>query len=165
MRYASIRDMDISDGESIGVSLFTQGCDIHCLNCFNKSTWDFNGGKEFDQAAHDKFMELVARPYIDRVSILGGEPLSKPNAQDVANLVAEIRDRFPEKKIWIYTGYTWETLKDWAYTASRSADVVVDGSFKQELQDFRLAFRGSSNQRIIDVKATLNSDHVIEYQI
>lgn len=165
MRYASIRDMDISDGESIGVSLFTQGCDIHCLNCFNKSTWDFNGGKEFDQAAHDKFMELVARPYIDRVSILGGEPLSKPNAQDVANLVAEIHDRFPEKKIWIYTGYTWETLEGWAYTASRSADIVVDGAFKQELQDFRLAFRGSSNQRIIDVKATLNSDHVIEYQI
>lgn len=165
MRYASIRDMDISDGESIGVSLFTQGCDIHCLNCFNKSTWDFNGGKEFDQAAHDKFMELVARPYIDRVSILGGEPLSKPNAQGVANLVFDIRDRFPEKKIWIYTGYTWETLHDWAYTASRSADVVVDGAFKQELQDFRLAFRGSSNQRIIDVKATLDSDHVIEYQI
>lgn len=161
MRYASIRDMDISNGESIGVSLFTQGCPIHCENCFNKSTWDFNGGKEFDQAAHDKFMELIARPYIDRVSILGGEPLSEPNAEGVANLVTEIRDRFPEKKIWIYTGYTWETLKGWAAMAARNADVVVDGAFKQELQDFRLAFRGSSNQRIIDVLETLRNGELI----
>lgn len=165
MRYASIREMDISNGEFVGVSLFVQGCPIHCENCFNKSTWDFNGGKEFDQATHGKFMELIARPYIDRVSFLGGEPLSEPNVEDVANLVAEIRARFPEKKIWIYTGYTWETLKGWAAMAVRSADVVVDGAFKQELQDFRLAFRGSSNQRIIDVQATIKSDHIIEYQI
>lgn len=161
MRYASMRDMDISNGESVGVSLFMQGCPIHCENCFNKSTWDFNGGKEFDQAAHDKFMELIARPYIDRVSILGGEPLSEPNAEGVANLVTEIRDRFPEKKIWIYTGYTWETLKGWAAMAARNADVVVDGAFKQELQDFHLAFRGSSNQRIIDVLETLRNGELI----
>ena len=165
MRYASIRTMDISNADGIAVSLFAQGCPIHCKNCFNKSTWDFNGGKEFDQVTHDKFMELIARPYINRVSFLGGEPLSEPNAEDVANLVAEIRIRFQEKKIWIYTGYTWETLKGWAAMAARSADVVVDGAFKQELQDFRLAFRGSSNQRIIDVKKTINSNHVIEYEI
>lgn len=165
MRYADITECEICNGRGVGVSIWTTFCPLRCEGCFNKSIWDIDSGKEFDQIAHDRFMELIARPYIDRVSILGGEPLSKPNAQDVANLVAEIHGKFPEKKIWIYTGYIWETLEGWAYTASRSADIVVDGAFKQELQDFRLAFRGSSNQRIIDVKATLNSDHVIEYQI
>lgn len=165
MRYASIRDMDISDGESIGVALFAQYCPIHCPNCFNKSTWDINGGKEFDQATHDKFMQLVARPYIDRVSILGGEPLCKENAEDIYKLVQDIRREFPEKKIWIYTGYTWESLTGFAKQAAESADVVVDGPFKQELQDFRLAFKGSANQRLIDVKATLANNQITEYQI
>lgn len=165
MRYASIRDMDISDADGIAVSIFVQGCPIHCENCFNKSTWDFNGGKEFDQAAHNRFMELIARPYIDRVSFLGGEPLCEANAEGVATLVSEIHTRFPEKKIWIYTGYTWDSLKGWAATAAKRADVVVDGAFKQELHDFRLAFRGSSNQRIIDVKKTLEANHIVEYLI
>lgn len=165
MRYASIRSMDISDSDGIAVSIFVQFCPIHCPNCFNKSTWDIDGGKPFDQAAHDKFMQLVDRPYIDRVSILGGEPLCEPNAEDVFDLVREIHTRFPEKKIWIYTGYTWESLTGYARQAAEIADVVVDGTFKQELQDFRLAFRGSSNQRLIDVKKTIKSDHVIEYKI
>lgn len=161
MRYASIRDMDISDGSSIGVSLFVQFCPIRCKNCFNKSTWDINGGKEFDQATHDKFIQLVARPYIARVSILGGEPLCKENAEDVYKLVQDIRREFPEKKIWIYTGYTWESLTGFSKQAAENADVVVDGAFKQELQDFRLAFRGSSNQRLINVPETLKSGKVI----
>lgn len=165
MRYADITECEICNGKNVGVTYWCQGCPIHCENCFNKSTWDFNGGKEFDQAAHDRFMELIDRPYIDRVSFLGGEPLCEANAEGVATLVSEIRIRFPEKKIWIYTGYTWDSLKGWAATAARSADVVVDGAFKQELQDFRLAFRGSSNQRIIYVKKTLEANHIVEYQI
>lgn len=165
MRYASIREMDISNADGIAVSLFTQGCDVRCPMCFNKSTWDFNGGKKFTQEVHDRFIELIARPYIDRVSFLGGEPLCDQNAEDIVKLVSEVRERFPDKKIWIYTGHTWESLKGWAMTAAKMADVVVDGAFKQELHDFRLAFRGSSNQRIIDVKKTLESDRVIEYEI
>lgn len=165
MRYADITECEICNGRGVGLTYWCQGCNLMCPTCFNKSTWDFNGGKPFDQATHDKFMQLVDRPYIDRVSILGGEPLCEPNAEDVFNLVREIRTRFPEKKIWIYTGYTWESLTGYARQAAEIADVVVDGAFKQELQDFRLAFRGSSNQRLIDVKKTITSDHVIEYEI
>ena len=165
MRYADITECEICNGRGVGVSIWITFCPLRCEGCFNKSIWDIDSGKEFDQAAHDKFMELVARPYIDRVSILGGEPLCAENAEDVTNLVQEICARFLDKKIWIYTGYEWEKLTGWGAMAARKADIVVDGAFKQELQDFRLAFRGSSNQRIIDVKATLDSDHVIEYQI
>lgn len=161
MRYADITECEICNGRGVGITYWCQGCPIHCPNCFNKSTWDINGGKEFDQATHDKFMQLVARPYIDRVSILGGEPLCKENAEDVYKLVQDIRREFPEKKIWIYTGYTWESLTGFSKQAAENADVVVDGAFKQELQDFRLAFRGSSNQRLINVPETLKNGKII----
>ena len=105
MRYASIRSMDISNGEGVGVSLFVQGCDRHCFNCFNSETWDFNGGKEWTEETKNKFIKLIDRPYINRISILGGEPLAERNIDEVLSLIKEIRISYPEKYIWLYTGY------------------------------------------------------------
>ena len=141
MRYAQIRSMDISNGEGVGVSLFVQGCDRHCFNCFNSETWDFNGGKEGTEETKNKFMELIDRPYIRRISILGGEPLAEQNLDDVLSLIKEIREKypifqnpnsknigksrvledensneirisFPKKTIWLYTGYKFAQIKD-----------------------------------------------------
>ena len=111
MKYAEIRSMDISNGEGIGISIFVQGCPIHCKNCFNKETWDFNGGYEWNQEAKDKLFSLLNRSYIRRISILGGEPLCKENCKDVLELVKEIKTRQPNKKIWVYSGYTLEQLR------------------------------------------------------
>lgn len=139
MRYASIRSLDISNGEGVGVSLFVQGCDRHCFNCFNSETWDFNGGKEWTEETKNKFIELINRPYIRRISILGGEPLAKQNLDDVLSLIKEIREKypisqnpnsenigksrvledenskeirisFPTKTIWLYTGYSYSEI-------------------------------------------------------
>lgn len=159
MRYASIRDMDISNGNGIGVALFTQGCHFHCKNCFNKSTWDFDGGKEFTKETCDKFIKLVNRPFIKRVSILGGEPLAKENVDDVCNVLKQIKD----KQIWVYTGHTFETVKN--YDIMKYIDYLVDGQYVDELRDLRLKFRGSSNQRVIDVQKSLKENKVILYEV
>lgn len=112
MRYAQIRSMDISNGEGVGVSLFVQGCPFHCKNCFNSETWDFNGGKEWTEKTKNKFMELIDRPYIKRVSFLGGECLAEQNLDEVLKLIQEIRISFPEKTIWLYTGFEWDQIMD-----------------------------------------------------
>ena len=114
IRYASIREMDISNGEGVGVALFVQGCPFnpHCYNCFNPDTWDFNSGKEWTPEIKDKFLELIDRPYIKRVSILGGEPLADENLDDIFDLISEIKRRFSDTKtIWLYTGYTLKLSK------------------------------------------------------
>ena len=159
MRYASIRDMDISNGNGIGVALFTQGCHFHCKNCFNKSTWDFDGGKEFTKETCDKFMKLVNRPFIKRVSILGGEPLAKESVDDVCNVLKQIKD----KQIWVYTGYTFETVKN--LEVMKYIDYLVDGQYIDELRDLKLKFKGSSNQRIIDVQKSLKENKVVLYEV
>ena len=114
MRYAQIRELDISNGEGVGVALFVQGCPFnpHCYNCFNPDTWDFNGGKEWTPEIKDKFLELIDRPYIKRVSILGGEALTDQNLDDIFDLIVEIKRRFSDTKtIWLYTGYTLKLSK------------------------------------------------------
>ena len=185
MRYASIRSMDISNGEDIGVALFVQGCYSHCKGCFNPETWDFNGGKEWTEEVQNKFLDLVDKPFIKRVSILGGEPLAYENLPDVYDLVKTIKEKYPDKKIWLYTGYTLncgtnergELLGDFANAdigwdngllrnhIIRNCDVVVDGAYKEELRDLTLAFRGSSNQRLIDVKQTIKEKQIVLYTI
>ena len=116
MRYAQIREMDISNGEGIGVALFVQGCHFHCPNCFNSETWDFHGGKEWTDEIADKFLDLADKPHIKRISILGGEPLAEENVGAVWELLNKIRSRFGNsKKIWLYTGYTWEELLSYAW--------------------------------------------------
>ena len=162
-RYALIRKMDVSNGEGIGISLFVQGCHFHCKNCFNPETWDFEGGKEWNEEIKKKFLKLASDEHVHRISILGGEPLCEENADTVLDLCKEIKELYPNKKIWVYTGYTWEDLikifddKD----TLNNLDVIVDGPYKDELQDFNLMFRGSSNQRVIDVKESIKRKEVI----
>lgn len=170
MRYASIRSMDISNGEGVGVSLFVQGCHFHCKNCFNQDTWDFSGGKEWNREIEDELMKLVNRPYIKRVSLLGGEPLADENVLDIMRLINRIKTECPDKKIWCYTGYTWEQIfpivnpylnltqaEMTRQNAVKNCDILVDGRFVEEEKDLSLEFRGSKNQRIIDVKERITS--------
>lgn len=172
MRYASIRSMDISNGEGVGVSLFVQGCHFHCKNCFNQDTWDFSGGKEWNHEIEDEFMKLVNRPYIKRVSLLGGEPLADENVLDIMWLVNRIKTEYPDKKIWCYTGYTWEQVfpivnpylnltrtEMIRQNVVKSCDFLVDGRFIDEEKDLSLEFRGSKNQKIIDIKERIGKGY------
>ena len=161
MRYAQIRNMDISNGEHIGVSLFVQGCRFCCKGCFNKETWDFNGGKEWTQEVEDKFFDLINRPYIKRVSILGGEPLADGNKLVVLDLIKKIKDKYPNKSIWLYTGYTFEEIS--SLNNLRYIDVLVDGRYIEEQKDLTLKFRGSKNQRLIDIQKTLKENKIVLY--
>lgn len=184
MRYAQIRSMDISNGEGVGVSLFVQGCPFHCKNCFNSETWDFNGGKEWTEETKNKFMELIDRPYIKRVSFLGGECLAEQNLDEVLKLIKQIRISFPEKTIWLYTGFCWNDImcsfaglqadcvvldkKDIEAWEKRrkiisNIDVLVDGKYIDEQKDLTLKWRGSKNQNCIDVKQSLAQNKVVLY--
>lgn len=179
MRYAQIRSLDISNGENVGVALFVQGCHFHCKNCFNSETWDFNGGKEWTPDVKEKFLELVDRQYIKRVSILGGEPLADENLDDVLDLINEIHLLFPKKTIWLYSGYTWDQIMYPVVTGDlnssrdellrkrkeivKQCDVIVDGRYIDSQRDPTLKWRGSKNQRIIDVEKTLQENKIIIY--
>ena len=184
MNYAQIRSMDISNGEGIGVSLFVQGCDFHCKNCFNSETWEFSKGQEWNEKTKNQFLKLVEKPFIQRVSILGGEPLHPQNVQNVLKIVDEIRVSYPTKNIWLYTGYTWEEIwiKDNIKTADkvkdmrekairnlrrqvvRMCDVLIDGRYVDELRDISLHWRGSSNQRVINVQETLKQNQIVLWE-
>ena len=192
MRYASIRSLDISNGEGVGVSIFVQGCPFHCKNCFNSETWNFNGGKEWTEKTKNKFMELIDRQYIKRVSFLGGECLADQNLDVVLDLIKEIRISFPEKTIWLYTGYKLELLSEEIYNSTKQictishfypipnktefaenqakrreiielCNIVVDGEYIDEQKDLTLKWRGSKNQRVIDVKQSLAQNKVVLY--
>ena len=183
MRYAQIRSMDISNGEGVGVSLFVQGCPFHCKNCFNSDTWDFNGGKEWTEEIKDRFMKLIDRSYIKRVSFLGGECLAEQNLDEVLSLIKEIRISFPKKTIWLYTGFEWNSLMskicqptfpDEKFEHDRNihmkrqkiisnVDVLVDGEYIDEQKDLTLKFRGSKNQHVIDVKQSLAQNKIVLY--
>ena len=179
MRYAQITPFEVCNGKGAGVSLFTQGCHFHCLGCFNQDAWDFNGGKEWTEEVEEKFFELIGRPYIKRVTILGGEPLVNVNVSDVLALVKRIKAKYPDKKIWIYTAYKWEHIFNPDYTnisngdmvvedrmsLVKLCDVLVDGRFIEALKDLTLKFRGSSNQRIIDVKKSLEANEVVLFDV
>lgn len=157
MRYALIRKIDISNGPGVGVSLFVQGCHLHCKGCFNSIAWDFNGGKEWNDDVKQKFLELASRPYIKRVSILGGEPLDDANVADVYEIIMNIKDAHPEKVIWLYTGYELDEIATSPLKSKTvlACDVVVVGPYVEELRDITLPWCGSSNQRVIDVKKEL----------
>ncbi|MDO5558411.1 MAG: anaerobic ribonucleoside-triphosphate reductase activating protein [Oscillospiraceae bacterium] len=165
MRYAQIRSLDISNGTGVGVALFTQGCHFHCSGCFNANTWDFKGGIEWTKETHESFMKLVDRPYIQRVTILGGEPLEECNYDALIDLLREIKSKHSDKIIWLYTGFTWEdALKsEKRKEILQYADVVVEGQYKEALKDPNLHFRGSSNQRIINSQESLKKGKVVAY--
>ncbi|WP_313070277.1 anaerobic ribonucleoside-triphosphate reductase activating protein [Lacrimispora sp.] len=176
MRYASVRSMDISNGDGIGISLFVQGCRFHCKNCFNESTWAFNGGKEWTKDKEDEFLKLADKQYIKRISILGGEPLADENLSGVLSLVNKIRRLYGNtKSIWLYTGYYWEWIMDnqfeelgngysrWTDQALivSQCDILVDGRFIDEQKDLSLRWKGSKNQRVIDVRKSFESRRVV----
>ena len=158
MRYAALRPIDISNGEGIGVALFTQGCSIHCKGCFQPQTWDFYGGEVFTQKTEEILFEYLANPVITRFSILGGEPLERCNWEDISRLLREVRFRFPHIKVWLYTGYDYERVVDTAnYSMGGeklkeildNVDVLVAGPFIEDEKDLGLKWCGSSNQEII----------------
>ena len=156
MRYAQIRGMDISNGEGIGIALFVQGCHFHCDGCFQPETWAFDGGEKWTENVEQDFIQLANKPYITRISILGGEPLCDENVREVYQLIHKLKMTYPNKDIWLYTGYT---LGDILTTYNNNFDVIrlhciesvdylIDGQFDVSQRDLRLKFRGSANQHI-----------------
>jgi anaerobic ribonucleoside-triphosphate reductase activating protein len=166
-----MRKMDISNGEGVGVSLFVQGCPFHCSNCFNQETWNYDKGKEWNDTTKNTFLNFVKKPYITRVSLLGGEPLYDKNLDGISDLCKIIKSQYPDKKIWLYSGYTFDSIfNSRHYDMLRrqyiisQCDIMVDGRFVESLKDMNLKFRGSSNQRIIDVQKSLQQNKVILYK-
>lgn len=159
-RYNQIRELDISNGPGCRVSIFLQGCPIHCPGCFNSELWDFDGGRVMSDETLNTIRTLVDRPYIRGLSILGGEPLCKENLKSVA-LLCDIVKAIPDKTVWVYTGFTYESLDEDQKRAIEKADVIVDGRFEKELYNRDLAFRGSENQRIIDWQKTKMENKIV----
>ena len=157
--YNKIRKMDISDGPGVRVSIFMQGCEFHCKNCFNPETWDFTKGNEFTKETIDRIIELANKDYIRGLSILGGEPMHPKNINDTTKLAKAFKEKYPNKDIWIWTGFLYEDIKDKAVL--KYIDVLVDGQYQDELHDFRLKYRGSSNQRVIDVKKSIKNKKTV----
>lgn len=163
MRYNKIRKMDISNGPGVRVSIFLQGCDFHCEDCFNPETHDFDGGEVFDQAVIEKLLDLSDKEYICGLSILGGEPLHRVNKDATRILSKAFKERFPDKTVWIWTGSVLDMDKLKSETFD-DIDVVVDGPFVKELKNPMLKYMGSSNQRPIDVKRSRRLDTIILYE-
>ena len=163
MRYNLIRKMDISDGPGVRASIFMQGCEFHCKNCFNQETWDFEGGKEFTDDTIKEVLDICASPQIKGLSILGGEPMHPNNIEGTTKLAKAFKEKYPNKTIWAWSGFKFdEYLKD--KDVAKYLDVVVDGQYKDELHDFRLKWRGSSNQRVIDVQKSLKENKVVLFE-
>lgn len=159
MRYNKIRKMDISNGPGIRVSIFMQGCSFHCKDCFNSETWDFKAGKEFNDEVINKVLDLASLPHIVGLSILGGEPMHPINREGTIKLAKAFKKRYPNKDIWVWSGYLFDELKD--IEGLSYIDTLVDGRFVLEQANPTLKFRGSSNQRVIDVKKSLEAGNVV----
>ena len=160
MRYNKIRKMDISNGPGVRVSIFMQGCTFNCKNCFNPDTHDFNGGKEFTDETINKIIELAKSDYIVGLSILGGEPLHPKNLKATTALAKEFKKVYPNKTIWVWTGFLYDLdIKD--KEVVNYIDVLVDGQYKDELRDPNLKWRGSSNQRVINIKKTIENNKIV----
>ena len=161
MKYAQIREMDVTNGNGIGVALFTQGCPYHCKNCFNPETWDFNKGMVWTKETENKIIELLKPEYITRLTILGGEPLIERNIEPLTALLKRVKGIYPDKQVWLYTGGDFEVLEGLYEEIFQYIDILIDGRYVDDLRDYKLKWRGSSNQRIIDVQASLKSGNVV----
>lgn len=160
MRYNKIRKMDISNGPGVRVSIFMQGCDFHCKNCFNPETHDFNGGKEFNDDIIKKVLELCDNENIEGLSILGGEPMNPQNIEGTTRLAKEFKEKYPNKNLWAWSGFLFDRdLKD--KEVLKYLDVLVDGQYNDQLHNPTLQWRGSENQRVIDVKKSLEENKVV----
>ena len=173
MNYATIKWTDIANGEGVRVSLFVSGCTHRCKNCFNEVAWDFGYGQKFDAEIEEKILQELSSSFIAGLSLLGGEPLEPQNQEALLPFVKKVKALYPEKTIWCYTGFVLDektgTLKEkHKNTPCTKAlislfDVLVDGAYIEELKDIRLKFRGSSNQRVIDVQKTLDKGECVLY--
>ena len=173
MRYNKIRKMDISNGPGVRVSIFMQGCSFNCKNCFNKIAWDFNYGEVFDEAIEEKILKELGSGFIAGLSLLGGEPLEPQNQLALYPFIKRVKEQYPTKTIWCYTGFVLDE-KTCELTAKAKNtevtkelislfDVLVDGPYVEELKNIRLKFRGSENQRVIDIPKTLQKGECILY--
>ncbi len=173
MNYADIKRVDVANGEGVRVSVFVSGCNHHCKGCFNQCAWDFNYGNEFTEKEEEEVIDDLNHDYISGLTLLGGEPLEPINQEGLLPLVKKVKEKFPDKKIWCYTGFDFE--KDVVGKMAKESnttkellkyiDVLVDGKFEEDKKDLKLRFRGSSNQRILDVKESLKENKPIEYKL
>ena len=169
MNYGTIKNYDIANGTGVRVSLFVSGCRHHCKGCFNSETWDFNYGNPYTKEVEAEILEALKPAYIQGFSLLGGEPFEPENQRALLPFLKKVRERFPKKNIWCYTGYLFdkELLGESRARCECTdemlslIDVLVDGEFVQELYSVALAFRGSENQRIIDVKKSLETGEIV----
>ena len=173
MNYIKITRNDIANGPGVRVTLWVSGCSLHCKGCHNPQTWDFNAGKLFDESAKQELFEALNKPYIQGITFSGGHPIERKNGCDIFGLIKEIKTKFPDKDIWLYTGLRL-SMDDFkpkcldiiiSDEIFKMCDVVVDGPYIEEQRDITLPFRGSKNQRLIDVKATLKQGQIIQYKI
>ena len=173
MNYADIKQIDIANGPGVRVSLFVSGCNHHCKGCFNECAWDFNYGNKFTEETIQEVLKDLNKDYISGLTLLGGEPLEPANQKGLLPLVKKVKEKYPEKSIWCYTGFDFE--KDVMGSMSQNVeetkelmkyiDVVVDGKFEEDKKDITLKFRGSSNQRIIDVQKSKEKQKVIDFAV
>ncbi|MFQ8601588.1 MAG: anaerobic ribonucleoside-triphosphate reductase activating protein [Anaerovoracaceae bacterium] len=169
MHYGEIKNCDVANGIGVRVSLFVSGCTNHCKNCFQKETWDFDYGKVFDEEAQLKIIDMLRPDYIDGITVLGGEPFEPENQRCLYPFLKRIKEECPDKSVWAYSGFTFEELTDeLSYCNCETTDellkfidVLVDGRFEDEKKDLSLRFRGSSNQRIINMNRTRREKQLI----
>ena len=173
MNYATVKYFDIANGLGIRTSLFVSGCTHHCKNCFNSEAWDFNYGKPFDEDIQNQIINSLKNPFCDGLSLLGGEPFEPSNQKGLLPFLKRAKKEIPNLNIWCYTGYLFdkELLEDSRAKTEdtlemlKLIDVLVDGKFVEELKNLNLRFKGSENQRIIDVKKSLEENKVILYEL
>lgn len=169
MNYATIKKRDIANGVGVRVSLFVSGCTHRCKNCFNKETWDFNYGEKFTEQNIKQIIEYLAPDYVNGLSLLGGEPFEVQNQGELLQLLRRVKSEYPHKDVWCYTGYLFDRdlLMDSRARCEHTdemlslIDILVDGPYIEEQKDISLQFRGSRNQRIIDVRRSLSQNEVV----
>lgn len=168
MHYSTIKDCDIANGIGVRITLFVSGCTNHCKNCFQPQTWDFDFGEPFTEETEEKLLEMLKPDYINGLTLLGGEPMEPQNQRALVPFLKRVREAYPNKNVWCFTGFTYEVLKtDGSHPRCEVTDemlslidVLVDGRYVDELKDLTLQFRGSSNQRLIDMVKTRENGEV-----
>jgi len=172
MNVAEIKTNDIANGEGVRTSLFVSGCRHHCPDCFNEIAWDFSYGKPWSEETEQEILDSMAPPWIAGLSLLGGEPFEPENQKELLKLLKDFKNRYPQKNVWCYSGFTFEEITgkkesraftDISVEMLKYIDILVDGKFNKELKNIMLKFRGSENQRVIDVKKTLECSEIVLY--
>ena len=172
MNYCNVKNCDIANGVGVRVSLFVSGCRNRCKNCFQPETWDFNYGKPFDEQTEEKLMKMLAPSYINGLTVLGGEPMEPENQRALLPFLKKVKAAYPQKTIWLYTGFTLEELRspdcrahtEYTEEILKLLTVLVDGRFVEEKKNISLRFRGSENQRIIDMDRTRAAGRIVLWE-